>query len=722
MTAPAQEVSTDEVRQALSRILASSPFCQSVRMSRFLRHAVEATLAGETDQLKEVCVGMAVFDRPADYNPKLDPVVRNEARRLRTKLEQYYAAEGLADRVRISIPRGGYVALFEWTTEIADPAPRLELTQVRLPPPPAPRPKQWRIAVAAGAILLIACLLFVRLNPPARQDFAGVRFQYLTSLPTREIQPAISPDGQRVAYSSDQEGTYAIHATTLDGQTTRLSHSTAKEMHPAWSPDGRLLAFLRSADEAFDLVIIPVAGGAERKVARIEHLRMASPRDDVLLAPGSPGPAWSPDGSELAFTNGDDSARRAPLQLLRLNSGRQSWLTHPAKGELDFYPAWSPDGKWLAFSRMRSNSTSGMYLIPSSGGAERQITRDNQDIRGLAWMPDGRSRVVSSNHAGLQRLWQVDIRNGDMIPLPTAGASARDPAVSRDGKWLVYSDYMLEAELWQADLKTGAARNLLPSTRQDHSAQYSPDGKSIAFVSDRSGSWELWTMLADGTSPRQITHFEGPLLGTPHWSPDGKYLAFDARPAGHSAIFVIPALGGAPRPVEEDSFEDKMPSWSHDGRWIYFNSDRGGTQQLWKIPAMGGKAVRLTGGFAADSLESADGKTVWFLGDGGGIHQVSAAGGPAIAVPEAGPATLASRRIWSISPEGIWFGVRTEEGLSVRMFDFANRHVRHKASLENDSMLDVPGISISPDGAHLIYSRRKESRSDLLVIHGLTNN
>jgi len=725
------EVHPDDVREALQHILDSQTFRKSARMSRFLKHAVESTLAGETDRLKEVCVGMVVFDRPADYNPKLDPVVRNEARRLRGRLEQYYASEGFTDSVTISIPRGGYVAAFQTAAAKGDTAPAeaaeppvLETPLVLEIPLSSKPPSRWRRATLIAAAAIVTCVFgLARLRHPVKPGFPAVRFSYLTSLPTREIHPSLSPDGQKVIYSSDQNGPYSIYVSTLDGQTLRLTRnlSDANELHPAWSPDGRLFAFLRAAGSGFDVMVSPISGGVERKVAAIEKIKIGLPPDDVLLAQGSPGPAWSAGGGELAFTNGAPAGAMAPISVLELNSGRQWPLTHPAAGDNDFCPAYSLDGKWLAFCRLRSNSTSSVYLIPASGGTERQVTHDNEDIRGLAWMPDGRSLVVSSNRAGPQRLWDVDLSSGDMTPLPTAGTSARDPSVSRDAKLLIYSDFMLQAELWQVPLsaKSALARNLLPSTRQDHSAQYSPDGKSVAFVSDRSGSWEVWTMLADGTSPRQVTHFDGPLLGTVHWSPDGKYLVFDARPRGHSAIFVIPALGGTPRELDVNSYEEKMPAWSHDGRWIYFNSNRGGSQQLWKIPAGGGKAVQVARQFAADSMESPDGSRVFFSGDGPALWEVPASGGPAKAIAQLGPDSLVSRRMWTVTPDGIWFLQRVKGYLGVWLYDFKNQRTVRRAVLNNDAMLDVPGLSVAPDGSSLIYSRRRESRSDLMLLRGL---
>lgn len=101
-----------EVRAEVDRILASKGFVSAGRLSRLLRYAVDKTIAGEADQLKEYAVGVEVFDRDANYDPRLDSIVRVEAGRLRSRLEEYYSGEGATSPIRISLPRGGYVAQF----------------------------------------------------------------------------------------------------------------------------------------------------------------------------------------------------------------------------------------------------------------------------------------------------------------------------------------------------------------------------------------------------------------------------------------------------------------------------------------------------------------------------------------------------------------------------------------------------------------------------------
>src|SRR5258705_9138470 len=89
--------SSQSVEDQLQRILASSFFAQSARMSRFLRLAVEYTLAGRADEVKEYLIGVEVFDRKPSYDPRVDPIVRVEARRLRAKLQRYYESLGASD-------------------------------------------------------------------------------------------------------------------------------------------------------------------------------------------------------------------------------------------------------------------------------------------------------------------------------------------------------------------------------------------------------------------------------------------------------------------------------------------------------------------------------------------------------------------------------------------------------------------------------------------------
>lgn len=103
----------DLVREVLERILASEGFVGSAQLSRFLRHIVENSLSGGDSDLKESVIGVKVFHRGPSYDPKTDPIVRVEARRLRTRLDAFYRNNGTGEAIRISLPKGGYVPTFE---------------------------------------------------------------------------------------------------------------------------------------------------------------------------------------------------------------------------------------------------------------------------------------------------------------------------------------------------------------------------------------------------------------------------------------------------------------------------------------------------------------------------------------------------------------------------------------------------------------------------------
>lgn len=149
--------SPEAVRDELHRILTSEPFANAARLSRLLRYLVDRTLAGEGDQLKEYVLGVEVFDRGEQYDPRLDSIVRVEARRLRAKLDEYYANAGAHDPLVISVPRGSYAALFETS------APGFETSGVpQVAPSPVsefPGSTVRRVALLASLAAAVAVMI-----------------------------------------------------------------------------------------------------------------------------------------------------------------------------------------------------------------------------------------------------------------------------------------------------------------------------------------------------------------------------------------------------------------------------------------------------------------------------------------------------------------------------------------------------------------------------------
>ena len=161
--------SGDDVRRQLDRLLASPVFANAGRMSRFLKFVVEKTLAGEGQRLKEYVIGVEVFDRDTAYDPRIDAIVRVEAARLRSKLTEYYAGEGRADPIVLSLPKGGYAPLI--TLDERHEAGNAHVTNGAMsvahsPPlhdalPAASQARRRASAWAAAAVLGVAILAFV---------------------------------------------------------------------------------------------------------------------------------------------------------------------------------------------------------------------------------------------------------------------------------------------------------------------------------------------------------------------------------------------------------------------------------------------------------------------------------------------------------------------------------------------------------------------------------
>lgn len=165
--------SSAEIRTELERVLASRGFRDAGRLAPFLRHLVERALEGETTGLKESVLGIEVFQRPADYDPRTDPIVRVEARRLRTRLDEYYEGEGAANPLRIGLPKGGYVPAF--TARAPDARP--------------PTVFYMRKAVLLAGVILpllaVTAILLVRRGAPAPATGAAT----VAVLPFRSLDP-----------------------------------------------------------------------------------------------------------------------------------------------------------------------------------------------------------------------------------------------------------------------------------------------------------------------------------------------------------------------------------------------------------------------------------------------------------------------------------------------------------------------------------------------------
>ncbi len=253
-----------------------------------------------------------------------------------------------------------------------------------------------------------------------------------------------------------------------------------------------------------------------------------------------------------------------------------------------------------------------------------------------------------------------------------------------------------------AEQKSGSPmlRTVVADDSGNAAPQFSPDGKRIAYMSNRTGPWQIWVSDTNGSNPRQVSFTES--AGTPRWSPDGHSIAFDAPYDGQTRIFVVKVDGDEQaRPI----VKGLVPSFSRDGKWIYFASDQTGDWQVWKVPVSGGREAQLTtnGGFAA--LESADGYVYYSKSryPQPEICRVRVSGGTgACVLQHLRPRTWAS---WAVTREGILFAEDLPNGRpTLSLYDPAKRQVRDLVALRSAPFW----VGASADGKRAIMNDADE--------------
>jgi len=712
------------IREEVDRILGSNLFAKADRLCHFLRFIVEASLREGPEGIKETLIGVQVYGRPVGYDPKTEPIVRTQARRLRLKLEEYYAGPGRHDRIVITVPTGGYAPQFDIRPEAAP-----QLTVIVPEPPPLPKPPSpWRWAAGVVLTLLIGTALgviwyrFAYHRKPAIPPHAVPVTRYQGF----EFQPSLSRDGQRVAFVwNGTDNNYNIYVKNLDsGEPLRLTSDPEHDLDPTWSPDGRHIAFLReSPDGAKQVFIVPASGGSERLLCQTHPIQAASP-PEASIRNRLPGPAWSPDGQFLAVTDRSDPQEADSLYLVSVQTGEKKRATFPSttEAEGDYYPAFSPDGRTLAFVRVfDSRLSSDLYVQSLHNGKARRITFDSKQIIGLTWASTNRL-VFASNRLGNSLLWSVSPRGGTPELIAGAGQNVSQPTASDNGRTLVYAENFRNTNIWRAPIgaqASGSPQQLIASSTSNDSAQYSPDGKRIVFVTDRSGVPELWTCRADGSHPVALFEGDGAPVGTPRWSPDGRQIVFDTARQGRSVIALVAAQGGSPRLLVTKASDSMMPSWSRDGRFVYFVSPaRIELRQVWKQPVAGGPAVQVTQRGGEEAAESSDGRTLYYRKNLKGLWQAPVSGGTEMQVP--GLEQVDTSRHFFVSRTGIYFLASENPPWTIHFYNFATRQTSDVATIQRTPEFRTPSLSVSPDEHWLLYTQMDQAGKDLMMLKNVT--
>jgi len=427
-----------------------------------------------------------------------------------------------------TIPKSGYrlLAPIEWIADATTPNPPPAISHDPV------RTAWWRHggrAFALGTVVL-AALAWVTtrvkqddsprqaLRPPGAVAAREVPYTLLTSRPGPETQPALSADGALLAYAMPAGAPEDAPAIFLQAaQPTQPRQLTTpppghSDHLPRWSPDGRELMFARIDDDGgCELLLVPVSGGATRAVGRCDRV--------------NGGYDWLPDGSGVvAGLEPDGDGKPAPLAILRLDIGRWETMRYPIEaGSVDFDPRFSPDGKRLGFRRNLSHSD--LWTMPAAGGTPRRHTDLSGNITGWDWAPDGRSLLLGFLGSP-PRLYRHDFASGRTLDLGRFPAAGLDVAPHRNVMTFSIDDARIAMFRYPLPVHEGAEpQALFASTGNDLLPSPSPDGRWLAFHSDRSRDSRLW--LGEPANPNQLRMVEGitPISRhPPQWSEDGRRL------------------------------------------------------------------------------------------------------------------------------------------------------------------------------------------------------
>jgi Tol biopolymer transport system component/serine/threonine protein kinase len=563
----------------------------------------------------------------------------------------------------------------------------------------------WLVGFAFALVAVAGLVVWFRL-PKREENLTPVP---LVSLTGGSKYPAISPDGNKVAFAYFSDNKSGIYVKQVEGGPPVRLTTGEHDWLPAWAPDDRNIAFFRYIDRDHTAVmLIPSIGGTmTREVAKLNVFgsRMS----------------WTPDSRSLVLSARESADGPFEIWLLSTETGVRRRLlprleSRPRIVEYGFgdgEASLSPDGRMLVFARTLSTYNYKLYAVGLAKdlrpeGPARKLTDQTFGyIYGLDWV--GEREIVFSGNDGLFRM-QV---SGGTSPqrLSWAASQARRPTVSRSRHRLVYAHGQGGTSLWRLDLRTGDYRKMIESSYSESHPQYSPDGRRIAFDSDRSGQPGCWTCASDGENCQELTSLGGSVGGSPRWSPDGRWIAFDSRAEGESQIYVVPADGGGQRRLTSGDADSQVPSWSRDGRWIYFESDRSGQWRVWKAPANGGEAIQVTHSQGGPAFESTDGKFLYFFSEGTeGLFKVLVDGGEEKQVAPAVYGLFG----FSVTTKGVYF---LSDLKTLQLLDGTTGQIRTVAHLGTHYV--AAGITISPDSAYLVFTEVKDyNRWDLMLVEG----
>jgi Tol biopolymer transport system component len=488
------------------------------------------------------------------------------------------------------------------------------ITPTDTEPVPAMARTRRRVFVIAGAAfaVVVVALLAAQVFKPKPLNITISDITPVTTEPGVEFQPAISPDGNEVAFVAGPSPMglprlFVRSTANLAGAAAIRLGDTApgSEWLPSWTPDGQVVRFLECP---------PPIGFAGPSCAWSETGKLGGAVRPATLpqrARNQTGLAWSPDGARVAFRVGD---------TIYVSSAADTTPRRVTVHHATFYGlhslAWSPDGKLIAYVngnpywRTSGNVLwSSIWIVNPDGGEPQRVTTDDYLNVSPTWL-DGRHLLFVSNRDGPRGVYVVEVGPKGLRGEPRIVPGVADPhsiSYSISARKLAYAKFPLRQNIWAYPLGRSTAisikdgRPVTSGSQVTETSDVSPDGRWLAFDSNRRGNMDLYQMPVGVGEAVPLTTLPGDEW-TPRWSPDGREIAFYAHEPGspgNTQIMVMPAAGGSPTALTNSSGDNSWPAWSPSGLAITFRSNRTGEYRFWLLTrdSVGGpwhEAVRLT--------------------------------------------------------------------------------------------------------------------------------
>jgi Tol biopolymer transport system component len=490
--------------------------------------------------------------------------------------------------------------------------------------PRAARASLWnrsRLVLAAALVAGLAAGAAYFLSTRVRGRAAGgarwPTYQRLTSQPGGETKPALSPDGETVAFVGTAAGNRDIWIQRVgsDKAINLTADSSVDEMDPAFSPDGSLIAFHSDRDGG-GIYVMGALGESVRRVttggfspdwtpdgkeivfadeeittpllrsrSKLWAANVASGQKRLLLATDGVEPAVSPHGLRVAYwgLRGDTAQRDIfTVPLGGLKDGEEP-VTATLDGAVDFSPFWSPDGKTLYFGSDRGGSFN-LWRVPIDERSGRTRGEPEPVTLPTTWagvFPGSfrgartRSRIAFTAPAELMTIEKVTLDPATLAPagpptvLRRGSTMFLDLEISPDGTTLATRTQGATENLCVLTANGTNLRQLTRDSFRNRWARWSPDGQRIFFYSNRSGAYGVWTIKPDGSDMTRVAGLPDASWAAPVPSPDGALIALGRPSTGH--VVVVPlapaAAGAGAAPAPPLEIEGKWAwDWSPDGR------------------------------------------------------------------------------------------------------------------------------------------------------------